>query len=93
MLPAIVLACLVLTAGLSGRRGLLSAVALAAMSVLWLMVNRPMEGPVLLVLGEDRGVSGADLAGLAGLVLAAHHVVNLRRLRGARSSERSPVPW
>ena len=92
MLPAIVLACLVLTAGLSGRRGLLGAVALGAMSVLWLVVNRPMEGPVLLVLGPDRGLSGADLAGLAGLVLAAHHFVNLRRVRGARSSERSPMP-
>jgi hypothetical protein len=71
VLPAIVLACLVLTAGLSGRRALLGAVALAGMSILWLLVNKPMEGPILVVITDGRGITGGDLAGLAGLLVAA----------------------
>ena len=36
----------------------------------WLVVNKPMEGEVLVVVTEDHGLTTADLAGLAGVVLA-----------------------
>ena len=65
MIAALVLAALVLTAGLSARFGVAGAVTLAAMSVLWFVVNSPMEGPTLLVLTRDHGLTGGDLAGVA----------------------------
>ena len=70
MLAAVVLVGLVLAAGLGGRYGLRGAAVLAAVSVLWLVVNGPMEGVVLLQVSEDHGITGGDLAGLAGLALA-----------------------
>jgi hypothetical protein len=71
MVAAVVLAGLVLAAGLSGRFGMGGAVTLAAVSLLWLIVNGPMEGPVLLTLTRENGFTGGDLAGLVGLGLAA----------------------
>jgi hypothetical protein len=83
VVAALVLAGLVLTAGLSGRFGMAGAVALAGMSVLWLVVNGPMEGPTLVVLTRGHGITGGDLAGLAGLGLAAYRFASLRRSRAA----------
>jgi hypothetical protein len=71
VVAAVVLAGLVLAAGLSGRSGVVGTVALAALSVLWLLVNGPMEGPVLVDLSATHGITGGDLAGLVGLGLAA----------------------
>ena len=83
MIAAVVLVGLVLTAGLSGRFGMAGVVALTATSLLWLVVNGPMEGPVLLTVTAAHGVTGADLAGLAGLALAAYRFTALRRSRVA----------
>ena len=71
MVPALLLAAMVLLAGLSNRTGRPSAVALAVVSVLWLLTNNPMEGPVLVSLTSEHGITGGDLAGLAGLAVAA----------------------
>jgi hypothetical protein len=71
VVAAVVLAGLVLAAGLSGRFGVVGAVALAATSVLWLLVNGPMEGPILVDLSPSHGITGGDLAGVVGLGLAA----------------------
>jgi hypothetical protein len=79
MVAVVVLAGLVLAAGVSGRSGAVGVVVLAAVSVLWLLVNGPMEGPVLLTVTTDHGVTGADLAGLTGLALAAFRLTALRR--------------
>jgi hypothetical protein len=81
VIAALVLVALVLTAGLSGRSGLAGAGALAALSVAWLLVNSPMEGPVLVSFTRNHGITGADLTGLAGLALAAVRLVALRRSR------------
>ena len=81
MLAALVLAGLVLAAGLSGRSGLAGAGAVAALSVLWLVVNGPMEGPVLVVFTREHGLTGGDLAGLVGLALAAGRLEAVRRSR------------
>lgn len=83
MLAAFVLVALVLTAGLGRRFGLAGAVTLAAVSVLWFLVNGPMEGPVLLVVVSGHGLTGGDLSGLAGLGLAAFQGTRVRRTPGA----------
>ena len=81
MLAALVLVALVLAAGLSARFGMPGALALAAVSILWLVVNNPMEGPVLVVVVRGHGLTGGDLAGLAGLGLAVFRVDRARRER------------
>ncbi len=71
MLAALVLVVLVLLAGTSDRTGRPGALLLAATSAGWLLVNGPVEGVVLLTVTPAHGLTGADLAGLAGLALAA----------------------
>ena len=69
--PMVVLLALVVAAGTADRTGRPGAVVLAVVSVLWLLVNGPVEGVVLLPVIADHGLTGADLAGLAGLALVA----------------------
>jgi hypothetical protein len=54
---------------------------LAAVSLLWLVVNGPMEGDVLLGFTGDHGLTGGDLAGLAGLALAGFRAYRVVRRR------------
>jgi hypothetical protein len=63
-----------------GARG---ALVLAAVSLLWLVVNGPMEGTVLMTFSPGRGLTGADLAGFAGLAIAAYRFTVLRKARVA----------
>jgi hypothetical protein len=79
VLAALVLVGLVLAAGTSRMLGMRGAVSLAVVSVLWLLVNGPMEGPTLLTVDEGHGLTGGDLAGLAGLALAAGQARSLVR--------------
>jgi hypothetical protein len=79
VVAAVVLVGLVLSAGLAGMLRFGGVVLLAAVSLLWLLVNGPMEGPVLVVLSPDHGITGADLAGCAGLALAAARLVMVVR--------------
>jgi hypothetical protein len=79
VVAAIVLVGLVLAARTSHLFGLRGALALAVVSVLWLLVNGPMEGPVLLAVAPGHGLTGGDLAGAAGLVLAAVQARSLLR--------------
>jgi hypothetical protein len=81
VLAALALAALVLAAGMSGSYGRRGAVALALLSVLWFVVNGPMEGPTLLVVTRAHGLTAADLAGLAGLGLAGWQVLATRNGR------------
>jgi hypothetical protein len=81
VVAAIVLAGLVLAAGLSGKFGMGGAATLAAVSLLWLVVNGPMEGPVLVKFAAGLGFTGADLAGVTGLGLAALHGIRAQRNR------------
>jgi hypothetical protein len=71
MVAALVLACLVLTAGVSRELGGWGAALLAGLSVVWLRVNGSMEGLTIVDLSATHGITGADLAGAAGLGLAA----------------------
>jgi hypothetical protein len=61
---------MVLLAGLSDRTGKPGAVALAVASLLWLLTNSPMEGPVLVSFTSDHGITAGDLAGVVGLAVA-----------------------
>jgi hypothetical protein len=70
MVPGLVLVALVLTAAGAARFGRGWAVVLAVLSVVWILVDRPMEGSVLVVLSHSHGITAADLAGVAGLALA-----------------------
>jgi hypothetical protein len=79
MVAAVVLAGLVVSAGLCGMTGARGVAFLAGLSLLWLLVNGPMEGPVLVELTPGHGLTGADLAGLTGLALAAYRALILRR--------------
>jgi len=46
------------------------AVGLIAAAVVWVLVNGPVEGPVLLVLTPSHGITVADLPSMAALVIA-----------------------
>jgi hypothetical protein len=71
VLVGLVLAAVVLLAAASERWGLPGAVALALVSLLWLRFNGRAEGPVLWVVSDGHGLTATDLAGLAGLGVAA----------------------
>ena len=80
--PAVVLVVLVFLAGASAETGLLGAVALAVVSVAWLLVNALIEGLILFVVAPGHGLTGSDLAGITGLGLAAwrgHQALRSRR--------------
>jgi hypothetical protein len=46
------------------------AAGLAAAAVGWVLVNGPVEGPVLLILTSSHGITVADLPAIAVLVIA-----------------------
>jgi hypothetical protein len=79
LLPGLVLAALVVAAVLAGRGGRPAATLLGVVSVLWVLVNHPMEGKTLLPLTHTHGFTAADMGGLAGLVLAVVLFVSHRR--------------
>ena len=70
MLAGLVLVLLVVSACLAGYVGRPAVPVLAVASVLWLVVNGPMEGHVLIHFTREHGLTSADLAGLAGLGMA-----------------------
>jgi len=70
MVPALVLVAMIVVAATGRRTGRAGAVALALLSLLWLLTNSPMEGPVLVSFTADHGFTAGDLAGVAGLAVA-----------------------
>jgi hypothetical protein len=46
------------------------AVALVAAAVIWILINQPVEGPVLLTLSATHGITVADLLSIAFLMIA-----------------------
>ena len=79
MLAPVVLALLVLAAGTSDRTGRPGAILLAGLAVLWTAVSTPMEGPLLLFLTWEHGITGADLASAVALALAAYRFITAPR--------------
>ena len=71
----IILVVLVLLASMAvsfviARRRPIGTVLLALQSVLWLLVDSDIEGPVLVDFSNTHGLTTADLVGVAGLLLA-----------------------
>lgn len=94
MLVGLVLVALVLLAAVSSRSGLTGAVALAVVSLLWLRVNRSAEGPVLWALSSQHGLAATDLAGVAGLWVAARRGWRIWQRRGlTREASAEPPQW
>ena len=61
----------------AGKR--LTAALLVVVAVLWLFVNGPVEGPVLVVLDAQHGVTTADLVSVFAVLLAGALLVSCRR--------------
>ncbi|WP_372733665.1 hypothetical protein [Nocardioides sp.] len=70
MLAAAILVAAIVAAVAAGRWGRPGAVALAVFSLWWLLVNKPLEGPVLISFGGEHGLVATDLVGLVGVGLA-----------------------
>lgn len=75
LLPALILAAMVLLAGTLDRWGRPGAIALGVLSIGWLLTNQKMEGPTLLSFTPAHGFTGGDLAGVAGLGIAVWRYV------------------
>lgn len=82
-LAVAVLLALVGCALLCRRDTPLWPVVLIVLCGLWLLVNKPLEGPVLLVLARGHGLTVSDLLAVAGVVLAGV-LVYRRTVRTAR---------
>ena len=52
---------------------------LVAAALIWVLVDGPVEGPTLLVLGHGHGVTVADLASVVAVVFAAAVLLTGRR--------------
>lgn len=89
MTASLCLVVLLLAARFTYRRGARAGYWLIAASVLWLALDKSLEGPTLVHFDEDHGLTGADLSGLLGLALGVHQawpdlVRRSRRLLGPR---------
>jgi hypothetical protein len=82
VVAALVLVVLVVLAGFSAETGLRGVIALATVAVVWFLVNGQVEGPIVVTVVPGHGLTGADLAGIAALVVAAWRgVAAVRRAR------------
>lgn len=70
-----VLAALILTAAATIRGSRTAALALIPVSLAWLVLNGPFEGPTLVVLSWSHGITASDLLSFAGLGIAAWRLV------------------
>lgn len=52
-------------------RPVATAVVLVLVAVVWILVNGPVEGPVLIVFTKNHGLTVADLPSLAAIGVAA----------------------
>ncbi|MGH3365532.1 MAG: hypothetical protein ACRDOW_12480 [Nocardioidaceae bacterium] len=77
MISGLALVLLLVAAGTADRTGSFGAWALLAASLLWLLLNKQMEGYILWAVSDHHGLTAADLAGLAGLALAGWRFIQL----------------
>jgi hypothetical protein len=70
-LVLLVLALMIFLAVRTARGGRWSALVLVPVSLVWLLINAPVEGPTLLVVSWSHGITAADLLSVGGLALAA----------------------
>jgi len=77
VISGLALVLLLVTAGTADRTGAFGPWALLAASLLWLVLNKQMEGHIIWRVSDHHGLTAADLAGLAGLALAAWRFTQL----------------
>ena len=77
MISGLALVVLLVAAGTADRTGTFGPWALAFASLLWLVLNKQMEGFILWRVTDHHGLTAADLAGLVGLALAAWRFTQL----------------
>jgi hypothetical protein len=70
-LGLLVLVLLVVAAVRAIRGDRLAALVLVPLSLTWLVVNGPFEGPTLLVISWSHGITAADMITVAGMVIAS----------------------
>lgn len=73
-----VLAAIGLLGVLTAAGSRVAAVLLIPMAVLWTVVNGRLEGPTLLAVSWNHGVSAADLISIAALLMAAWRLVSVQ---------------
>ncbi len=78
---AVLLVACMLGVGWWARRSWLGVAVLAALSVVWLTVDRLWEVTVLFRINTSHGVTLADLVGLAGIVAAGWLALRLLQQR------------
>ncbi len=74
------------TTGVLGARHRGGAVALALVSLVWLVVDSDFEGMVLIPVTKHNGLTTSDLVGVLGGVLALGQWVRLTRRRRRQRS-------
>ena len=61
--------------------------AVILLSLLWLLVNKPLEGPVLVVVSRGHGITLSDLLTPAGVAFAAVLLYRRSHRYGAKQTE------
>jgi hypothetical protein len=87
----LVLVVLLLVTVLSIRGTRWWAVALILLSLSWLVINKPLEGPILLYINRWHGLTLADLVSFVGIAVAIARVA-LGAGHPSRA-EREPPDW
>ncbi len=88
--PVVVLGALVVLALIGWlilfgrRRGRAGGLALLLLALAWIPLNKPMEGPILMRLGHDKGLVLADVLAVAGLLIAGGGLQLLANPNGQR---------
>jgi hypothetical protein len=84
VIAGLVLVALVLVVRFTSGRGPRAGYLLIVVSVAWLFVDKTMEGPTIVSISADHGLTAGDLAGLVGILLGVHQAWGdvIRRLPG-----------
>lgn len=61
------------------RARVVTAAALVVGAVIWVLVNGPVEGKVLVVLDRNHGITVADLLSVAAVLVAGQLLLSTRR--------------
>jgi hypothetical protein len=72
VIAGLVLVAFVLTARFTHGRGPRAGYVLIVASIVWLVADKSMEGPTILRVDADHGLTAADLAGVVGLALGIY---------------------
>lgn len=58
------------------------------LAVLWVLVNKPVEGPVLLAFDKEHGATLSDIMSILSVLVAAHTLRRRMQIRDTRPHEK-----